>query len=482
MLLRALLAAKKSYPLVLGKTWDAREGRFRDILVDFLAAARSSGEQGDPRASILSCTDDDGVIRRFPGEACQPEAGTRPLAAAVAMRLGQNRPWNGLVDYSAGPDFSYVPLGDVLAWARAGERAKLDAAFAGRIVLLGPVLPLEDRHRLPVALFAPEPGERMLPGTLFHAQLLRNMMNDGLIATLPGWLALLLPLPGVLLVYGRRPLRKLLLWMVSGGLLFGASWLAFGQHLFLPVAGTWLAGLLALLARAALDYTAALHERRFLKQSFGGFVSPPVLKAILAGRIHARAGGHHVHAAVLFADIRGFTSLSAQHPPEKIVELLNDYLTEMTEAIHAHHGTVDKFIGDGIMAVFGSPEALPCAERDALEAAQEMLLRLAGFNRRHADLPLQIGIGIHSGTLIAGNVGSPTRFEFTAIGDVVNTASRLEGLTKEHGYPVVVSAAVAAAVGYHEDLVALGTHAVRGRGDLELYGWRPRLLQLEELS
>jgi class 3 adenylate cyclase len=165
-------------------------------------------------------------------------------------------------------------------------------------------------------------------------------------------------------------------------------------------------------------------------------------------------------------------------PPEEVVAFLNEYFEEMVTAIHDAGGTLDKFIGDGIMAFFGAPNRLenPCDA--ALGAAQEMLVRMERYNdarlARGQD-EVRMGIGLHYGEVVVGQVGSRTRREFTAVGDVVNTASRLEGLTKDQGLPVVVSDAVhrqlSEAARARVPFEPLGALPIRGRASLELWGW-----------
>ena len=148
----------------------------------------------------------------------------------------------------------------------------------------------------------------------------------------------------------------------------------------------------------------------------------------------------------------------------------------MTDAVHLRGGTVDKFLGDGLLAVFGSPKPLPCAERSALEAAQEMLLRLTRLNSDLAargKRPLAIGIGIQVGDVVVGHVGSKFRHEYALIGDTVNMASRVEALTETLGYPVICTEAVAAVVNFGGGLVDLGMREIRGGSTLRLFGWNP---------
>ncbi len=202
------------------------------------------------------------------------------------------------------------------------------------------------------------------------------------------------------------------------------------------------------------------------------------MRAILRGRLQPEAGGERCRVTILFADIRGFTARSAQSTPEVLIELLNRYYAEMSAAIHGSGGAIDKFIGDGLMATFGVPQPLDAPERNALEAAQDMLVRLARLNQElqaQGQAPLEIGIGIHAGEVLAGYVGTRKRRDYTVIGDPVNTAARLEAMTKTLGYPVVCSHEVAGAVGLAGGLVDLGEQAAKGRADVHVWGWNPPL-------
>ncbi len=223
-----------------------------------------------------------------------------------------------------------------------------------------------------------------------------------------------------------------------------------------------------------------IREKRFIRNAFSSYVSPQILKEIIAGNLSQELGGTRKNVCVLFSDIRNFTAYCENRPPEEVISLLNEYFSEMTSAIHKHGGTVDKFIGDGIMAFFGAPQPLACAERNALEAAQDMLVGLQRLNERLASrgiAAIRIGIGLNSGAVVIGHVGSATRHEYTAIGDVVNTASRIEGLTKELGYPVLCSRTVAESVNFSGGLADLGRHAIKGHTDIHVYGWKPPILE-----
>jgi adenylate cyclase len=182
-----------------------------------------------------------------------------------------------------------------------------------------------------------------------------------------------------------------------------------------------------------------------------------------------RLGGVRLVSTVLFADIRSFTSFAERTAPDRVIEVLNRYFGEMSDAVLDNGGTLVAFLGDGLIAVFGAPvECADHADR-ALAAAREMLReRLPRFNawvvERGYDEPFRMGIGISSGALMSGNVGSERRLEYTAIGDTVNTAARIESLTKELGHPVLLSESTRDLLAAGPDgLVYVDEVTVRGR-------------------
>lgn len=207
-----------------------------------------------------------------------------------------------------------------------------------------------------------------------------------------------------------------------------------------------------------------LAERERLYESFGRYVTTQVRDAILSGQVSTR--GRKVRAAVIFADLRGFTTRSEGQPAEEVLALLNAYCSRMTTAIHAHGGIVDKFMGDAVMAVFGVPvEDSGCAKK-AVQAVESMRAQLEELNTELAAEgrePLRMGVGVHLGECVAGSVGPPTRQQYTVVGDTVNLASRLQALTKRFGVDVLVSEDVVSACGDALLLRDFGAAAVEGR-------------------
>jgi len=183
-----------------------------------------------------------------------------------------------------------------------------------------------------------------------------------------------------------------------------------------------------------------LKERDYIKDIFGRYVTRQVVDEVLSGNIDL--GGELRQASILFSDIRGFTRMSAELSPTEVVAFLNDYLTRMVDAVVAEEGRLDKFIGDGLMAVFGAPQEHPDDAGRACRVALRMQEALQEINtgRKNKDLPaIAIGIGIHTGQVVAGNIGSEKKMEYTVIGDAVNVTSRIETLNKEFNTNILIS-------------------------------------------
>jgi adenylate cyclase len=179
---------------------------------------------------------------------------------------------------------------------------------------------------------------------------------------------------------------------------------------------------------------------------------------------------------VLFADLRNFTARSSQCSPEKVVDLLNRFLSEMVAIVEHHGGMVNKFLGDGFMAIFGACEPETDHAERAVRAGSDMIERLVVLNEQlgaQGDTPLEMGVGIHTGPAVVGSIGSPQRMEYTAIGDTVNVASRLESLTKAVGEPLVFSHPTRQALPEHFATRTLPAQSVKGKSEpLAIYGLR----------
>ena len=467
-------------PLFIGEVWDNAHSQFRDVHPAFVAASghwvSKRGLDGfDHRGSSLVCPDADGVVRLYPGKSCQPGGATRTFTGQMAALLTGNNSLDGYINYAVGAPFTYLPAQQIVAWHQAGSAENL-TALSGKTVLIGVVLDQEDRLKLPVPLIQWEPNNRLAPGVALQAQMLRSVLNQGLVQVVPNGVVVVLILLAGCFWFGQRVRLKALGLLAFAVLLGACSLWTLNATLLLPISAILATGLLALLASSAATGRRHWLERKYLTQTFSGYVSPQVLKGILSGALAAGKAGQRLPVCVLFSDIRDFTTLSEDLPAERVVELLNTYFDRMARIVHLHGGLVDKFMGDGMMSLFGAPMPLVCAEQNALDAARDML---AALNELNVDfqangLPvIQVGIGLHAGDAVIGHLGSQERHEYTAIGDAVNVAARVCGLPKSLGYPIVCTESVARAVGFPDFLVDAGEQPLKGHTDVHVYGWQP---------
>jgi adenylate cyclase len=230
-----------------------------------------------------------------------------------------------------------------------------------------------------------------------------------------------------------------------------------------------------MLASAYNQMVIGLREREWLRDMFGRFVSREVAEAIRTGQVQLE--GENRVVSVLFCDIRDFTARSERHTPEEMVALLNEYLPVVVEAAQAHEGTVNKFGGDSTLVIYGAPQWLQTSGRrtsayQAVLTALEMRTNLEQLNERLAErgeAPIRIGVGINTGTALAGAVGPPERQEYTVIGDTVNLASRIEALNKAYpNYDILISGWTYEALGSRRDefeFANLGQVHIRGKAE-----------------
>ena len=222
-------------------------------------------------------------------------------------------------------------------------------------------------------------------------------------------------------------------------------------------------------AATAMDNAGAhtkLAESAIQRSALERFLAPEVVEMVVNNPGGVRLGGINQKVSVMFADIRGFTPLSERMPPEKIVEILNEYFTRVTDVIFDNGGTLDKYIGDAVMAVFGAPISKGNDALNAVKAAVELQRMVKEMNRdaKARDWPeLSVGIGINTGVVTAGNIGSPRRIDYTVIGDNVNTASRL--MSKAEGFEIIISESTADEIGKTFTLSRLQPLAVKGKAE-----------------
>jgi adenylate cyclase len=242
---------------------------------------------------------------------------------------------------------------------------------------------------------------------------------------------------------------------------------AFANGYWINLSQPVLAASAALFGGVAYQYFVEGRDKRKMKRLFGQYVSKDVLEQLVTRPELARLGGQRRDMTVLFSDIRGFTTITERGQPEAIVDMLNEYFTKMVEIVFRYHGTLDKFVGDMVMALFGAPLDDPNHADHAVEAALDMVAELQKLNEgwaregRLADL--DIGIGINTGLMIAGNFGSEAIMSYTVIGDAVNLGARLESLNKQYGTRILISEATKQRLVGRYSFRALGEVVVKGK-------------------
>ncbi|RPJ76158.1 MAG: adenylate/guanylate cyclase domain-containing protein [Acidobacteria bacterium] len=361
-------------------------------------------------------------------------------------------------------DYSFYDLFYSEQQIAAGQRPTVDpSVFRDKVVFVGTTAAgLSDVFAVPVA------GK--MPGMQVHASVLDNLLSGRFMAPAPGWLGLVLVLAcalaasvaiawfGVWRGVGTASLLALLLTAAAVSLFTRGTWLRVTEPL--------LATAMAAFAAVAYQYLVEDREKRKVKGLFVRYVSKDVCDQLMADPARARLGGQRREMSVLFSDIRGFTTFSEGGTPEEVVGLLNEYFSRMVHVVFAHRGTLDKFIGDAVMALFGAPLDDPDHADHAVQAALDMLDELAGLNERWAAEgrpTLAIGIGVNSGDMVAGNIGSSSIMSYTVVGDAVNLGARLESLNKEYGTSIIVSEATRALLKGRYDIRGLGDVVVKGK-------------------
>lgn len=401
------------------------------------------------------------------------------LAEATLIAAGETFPdvQNANINYyGTARTFTTLPF-SVLApnkWDAYREQ------FRGKIVLIGTTAEiLKD--------FLPTPFSPTMPGVEIHANSIATLMEDRAVVDLAPdsfWQGLIVFLQigtaSLILIFGaKRTVDRLFFGMAIGFFWFITGYGVFTyQKLIIPTATPIISIILSSFAYFTPGVVQDQIEKRRFRSTLERYVAAPVVQEILKAPddYNAFLKGRKIKAAILFSDIRGFTTLSSHLEPEPLVEQLNVYLDGMVEAIMAANGTVDKFIGDAVMAEFGSPVSQG-AKTDALNAIKAALgMRAALAKLRHqwrqnGQEPLFNGIGINYGELIAGDIGSQRRREYAVIGDAVNVASRVEGLTKQYMTDLLITQSLYELVAEEVDAVFVGEQEVKGRsGGVKLYG------------
>ena len=347
----------------------------------------------------------------------------------------------------------------------AGEKPTVDPEkFRDKIVFVGVTAAgLHDVFETPFS-------RGKMPGIQVHAAVADDILSNRFIRPTRGstqlWIALLCAL-----TVGSIAAIVPAWYATAAALVVAAAvgWIAtvaFARGEWINLSQPVLAMAFALFGGVSYQYFVEGREKRQVKRLFGRYVSKDIYEQLVADPALARLGGQRREMTVLFSDIRGFTTVSEAGQPEQIVALLNAYFTCMVDIVFKHKGTLDKFVGDMVMALFGAPLDDPDHADHAVEAALEMIQELRRLNeqwRKEGTPPLDIGIGINTGPMIAGNIGSEAIMSYTVIGDAVNLGSRLESLNKTYGTNIIVSEATRARLKGDYTLRPLGDVVVKGK-------------------
>ena len=366
------------------------------------------------------------------------------------------------IDYSGGIETIHA-----ISFSKVYKGEAPPGLFAGKLVIVGASAPiLQDQH--------PTPYSEIMPGPEIWANAAATLLEGGPLRNASGLVnILLIILLGVTVPLGSLRLRRWRSMVDATALAIAfaiAVQIAFNSGRIVTFVYPLLALALGTLGTLAVLYVGEAIEQERVRDVFSRFVPGEVVEQVLeqAGE-DLRLGGVERDVTVLFSDLRGFTSFSESQPAGTVIDVVNHYLNEMTEAILEAGGTLIAYMGDGIMAVFGAPlEQEDHADR-ALAAAREMIgPQLDRFNDWLAgqgfERSFEMGVGLNSGTVMAGNVGSKRRLEYTAIGDTTNTASRLEGMTKNHEAMLFIAESTRERMhAGREELVHVGDFEVRGR-------------------
>jgi len=389
------------------------------------------------------------------------------LPTKVAEALGYPLPdtdsfvlnWRGRVG-----GVPHVPFYDLYTDLQRQKPTRAADEFKGKIVVIGSdASGLGDMH--------PSPLSANYPGVDTLATALSNLKDGDWIRRSPPWSGALLALVlvfglGALFARGQGPFKTGVALLVASVLVLGLAFVLLHSRWLLPVTQPLLFGWLFFFSMALAEYLRERRERQMAIGMFGRFLDPRVVDDLVKNKKNLlQEGAKSREVTLLFSDIRGFTTLSESRTPEQVVDILNRYFTLQVDVVFRHGGTVDKFIGDCIMAFWGAPLADPDQAKNAVAAALEMAEVLLEFRKTlGADLAevFDVGIGIHTGPAVVGFMGSANKLDYTAIGDTVNLASRIEGQTKGIAR-VLVSAATREHCGDAFDFTERGTYKVKGR-------------------
>lgn len=350
--------------------------------------------------------------------------------------------------------------------------------IAGHLVLIGTsAVGLLDTKTTPV--------DPVVPGVEVHAQILESVLGGSTLSQ-PNYanaveilVALVVGGAVIWLVPVFGPLVILLLGAVISLVIAGASWYLFTQHgLLIDPTFPLVSSFFIYIVLVFTNYISEQAQRRRIRSAFGQYLSPALVERLAKSPDDLVLGGEVRSLTVMFSDVRGFTTLSEtyKNDPQGLISLMNRLLTPLTNAIVNRQGTIDKYMGDAIMAFWNAPLDDPAHETNACAAALDMMEKISELNTaRQAEaeqagarfIPIKIGIGLNTGACVVGNMGSDLRFDYSALGDSVNLASRLEGQSKSYGVPIIIGSNTAGAAKDKFAVVELDYIRVKGKNEPE---------------
>ena len=400
------------------------------------------------------------------------ESGVRNVAVP-GLELPTDRNGRIWVHFSPHDKSRYVSARDVVEGKVAPEK------FEGKLVLVGTsAIGLLDVKTTPV--------NRAMPGVEVHAQLLEAALTNSLLAS-PSY-AVVVEMLGALVAGSALSLLApvasvlaLLAIATFAAVAFVAtSWIAYSRYQMLLDATFPLIAMLSVyMGLVLVGYFREQMDRRRIRSAFAHYLSPTLVERLAQSPKQLVLGGEDRIMTVLFSDMRDFTSIAETYKddPGGLTTLMNRFLTPLTNAIVARNGTIDKYIGDAVMAFWNAPLDDPAQEADACHAALDMLDCVRALNQERKQeaaangtrfIPINIGVGINTGRCTVGNMGSDLRFQYTVMGDTVNLASRLEGQTKAHGLSIIIGSRTAAAVVDQFALLEIESIRVKGKTEPEV--------------
>ena len=381
------------------------------------------------------------AVRRYTGSDVMLNVG--PYGMVDSMSIGEKTvPLNetgglNINFYGPGGTFTTYPAVDVI------KKRIPKGTFKDKIVFIG----VTEKAVYDIRV---TPVDSLYPGAEVHPTLVANILQarylirDVRTQALELLFVILLPLILSFLLYRmKHTFVSLLVFSLFALFVAGMDFYLFSFFgLVLSVTYPLLAISLAYLSIEAYRNLVVERKSKFYRKAFSTYVPPQLVAEIIKDPARLKLGGEKRTITVLFSDIRGFTTLAERMPPDELVSMLNEYLTPMTEIVFKEEGTLDKYIGDAIMAIFNAPLELKDHPARACTVALNMARKVPELNKKWAKMgrpPIAIGVGLNTGEAVVGNMGAELRFDYTAIGDAVNLASRLEGQTKTYGVDIIAS-------------------------------------------